>query len=95
MGAASRVLDRQRLPPWARAGARLAPFTSPTVISMAIAWLVLNLMVAVFGFSPGMGAAAVAWEAHLVGYAAGLLLVGPALWMLDRLRGAEAIDTRG
>lgn len=92
MGAASRVLDRQRLPPWARARARLAPFTSPTVISMAVAWLVLNLMVAVFGFSPGMGAAAVAWEAHLVGYAAGVLLVGPTLLVLDRLRGAEAID---
>lgn len=87
MAAASRVLDRQRT----GQGRRLAPFTSPTVVSMAGAWLVVNLLIAVFGFAPGMEAVAVAWEAHLFGYAAGLLLIGPVFWALARLRG-RAID---
>jgi len=51
----------------------------------------VNLLIAVFGFAPGMEAVAVAWEAHLFGYAAGLLLIGPVFWALGRLRG-RAID---
>jgi membrane associated rhomboid family serine protease len=69
MGAASRLLDRRR-------DGRLAPFTSPTVLGMAGAWIVLNLIFAVFGF-PLAGGQPIGWQAHLVGYAAGLLLIGP------------------
>ena len=75
MGAASRLIDR-------RPG--LSPFMSPTVIGMAAAWIVVNLVVGVVGFAPGSGGAPVAWEAHLAGYAAGLFLIAPALSLVRR-----------
>ena len=84
MGAASRRID---------GGGGLAPFTSPSVIGLAAGWLVINLLVAVLGFAPGAGTTPVAWEAHLAGYAAGLLLVGPAARLLGR-RDAPAFDSR-
>jgi membrane associated rhomboid family serine protease len=56
---------------------------------MAVAWIIVNLVLAVFGFPLAPGAP-IGWEAHLAGYAAGLLLVGPAAWALGRLR----IDSR-
>lgn len=82
MGAASRLLDRRT----ADGGvAGLAPFTSRTVVAMGAAWLTINLVVGLFGFDVGIGAPGqpVAWEAHLFGYAAGLLLIGPASRMLS------------
>jgi membrane associated rhomboid family serine protease len=81
MGAASRLLDRRT----ADGGfAALAPFTSRTVVAMAAAWVTINVVVGVLGVDIGFGAAGqpVAWEAHLFGYAAGLLLIAPAVWML-------------
>jgi membrane associated rhomboid family serine protease len=78
MGGASRLLGR------APGSGELAPFLSPQVIGMAAAWIVLNLLIAGLGFAPGVGTAAVAWEAHLAGYAAGLLLIGPLAWLLGR-----------
>ena len=81
MGAASRLLDRRT----ADGGfVGLAPFTSRTVVAMAAAWIVINVVVGVLGMDIGFGAPGqpVAWEAHLFGYAAGLLLIGPVTWML-------------
>jgi membrane associated rhomboid family serine protease len=75
MGAASRLIDR-------RFG--LAPFTSRTVVSMALAWLFVNAVVAMVGLGGVAGDAPIAWEAHLVGYAVGLALVGPTLRLLRR-----------
>jgi membrane associated rhomboid family serine protease len=74
MGGASRLIDR-------RAGG-LAPFAGATVVSMAAAWIVVNGLMAVFGLKLVTGGAPIAWEAHLFGYAAGLLLIGPAGWVL-------------
>jgi membrane associated rhomboid family serine protease len=75
MGAASRLLERRGV---------LGRLLSPTVVSMGLAWLAVNLLVAVTGLAPGLQAgASVAWEAHLVGFVAGALLIGP----LARLRG--------
>jgi membrane associated rhomboid family serine protease len=68
MGAASRLIDRRN---------RLAPFASRTVIGMAGSWLIVNLLIALVGLEAVSGGAPIAWEAHLAGYAAGLLLVGP------------------
>ena len=68
MGATSRLLDRP--------GA-LAPFGSRTVVAMAGAWLFINLLMARHWIDVGAGGAPIAWEAHLVGYAAGLLLIAP------------------
>jgi membrane associated rhomboid family serine protease len=62
---------------------RLGPIFAPFVLTMGVAWLVVNLMVAgvmVAGASnliPGAGGAGVAWEAHLAGFLAGVVLVGP------------------
>jgi membrane associated rhomboid family serine protease len=46
---------------------------------MAAAWIIVNLLMALTGLAPGTGGAAIAWEAHLFGYAAGLVLIGPAV----------------
>ncbi|MBO9545578.1 rhomboid family intramembrane serine protease [Caulobacter sp.] len=71
MGAAARTMDYQ--------GA-VGPVLGPRVISLGLGWLVVNLVMAVVGGFPGMGGA-VAWEAHLVGFAVGVLLIGPfAQW---------------
>jgi len=56
-------------------------------MAMAACWLVINL---VFGLlppdlTPGAGGLAIDWHAHLAGYAAGLLLIGPALRLLGRI----------
>ncbi len=76
MGAASRLIER-------RPG--LAPLASPTVVGMAAAWIVVNGLIALSGFSVGAGGVPVAWEAHLVGYAAGLLTVWPIARALRRI----------
>jgi len=81
MGAASRMLGV----PGPASG--LAPFTSPTVIGVAVGWIIVNALMAVFG-APGLTAGGpIAWEAHLFGYAAGLLLIGPLLMLLRRKGG--------
>lgn len=80
MAAASRLID-------ARGG--LAPFTSRSVVAMAGAWVVVNLMVALVGLEAVSGGAPIAWEAHLAGYACGLVLIGPFA-RLTRGRGGRA-----
>jgi membrane associated rhomboid family serine protease len=75
MAAASRLMTQDR---------RLAPFFSQPVIVMALAFLIANLIIALVGWAPGAGDAQVAWEAHLGGYACGLLLFGPLLSLLRR-----------
>ena len=73
MGAAGRTMDS--------APGRLGPIFGPRVISLGLGWLVVNLVMAVAGGLLTMGAGAVAWEAHLIGFAAGVLLIGPfARW---------------
>lgn len=79
MGAASRLVDRR---------GRLGPYRSRTVIVMGLAWVAVNGLVAVFNFAPGMGDAQIAWQAHLAGYAAGLVLIGPFGW----IAGADLAD---
>jgi membrane associated rhomboid family serine protease len=76
MGAASRLL----VP-----GRRLAPFGSAPVVGMAVSWIAVNLIIALFPWAaPGAGHAIVAWQAHLAGYAAGLILIAPALRLLGQ-----------
>ncbi|MDP2213422.1 rhomboid family intramembrane serine protease [Phenylobacterium sp.] len=71
IGAATRILA---------GGGRLAPLFNPRVLFMSAAWIGLNLVVAVLGFAPGLEGT-VAWEAHIAGFLAGLLLAGPAAWL--------------
>lgn len=68
MGGASRLIER---------GGRLGPLVSPTTIGMAVAWTVVNLIIGYVPIMPGVGGAGIAWEAHVAGYFAGLLLIGP------------------
>jgi membrane associated rhomboid family serine protease len=70
MGAASRLIRR-------RPDGGLAPFTSPTVVGMAAAWISGNVLIGLTGLAPMTGGAPIAWEAHLAGYAAGLFLIEP------------------
>jgi membrane associated rhomboid family serine protease len=81
MAAASRLITR---------APGFASFRSPPVISMGVAWVGINLLLAMLqglGFNdlaPGARGAPVAWEAHLAGYAAGLVLFVPALRLMGR-----------
>jgi membrane associated rhomboid family serine protease len=52
-------------------------FRSPFVLSMGAAWVLTNLVVAVAGGALIEGGSQIAWEAHLVGFAAGLALLKP------------------
>lgn len=71
MGAAARLIG---------GGGRVGPIFSQAVTGMGLAWLIVNAIMAMApgGLVPGVGqTAAVGWEAHLVGFAAGVLLIGP------------------
>jgi membrane associated rhomboid family serine protease len=76
-GAASRLLGQN---------GRLAPIFSRQVISQALVFTVLNVLI---GLAGGFAQLNIAWEAHLAGYVAGLLLIGPASLLADRSRGRE------
>ncbi len=77
MGATSRLMS---------GGPGLAPFRSQPVLSMALSWVGINVLFGLVfvGWAPGSAGAPMAWEAHLGGYAAGLLLLAPALQLLGR-----------
>jgi membrane associated rhomboid family serine protease len=78
LGAASRIIQGR---------GRIGPIFGQTVIGMAVAWAIVNVVLGVSGLTPGaMGP--VAWQAHLAGYAAGVLLIGP----FARLAGRGADD---
>ena len=77
VGAGVRLLAGRGLP---------GPYFSPPVVSMTIGWIVVNLLLALVGFAPGLGDAGVAWEAHIFGYLAGLLLIGAFGWFSDLVR---------
>lgn len=75
MGATSRLVDR---------GGRLGPILAKTPVGMAAAWIIVNLAFGLTDLTPGAGGAQVAWQAHLAGYFAGLLLIGPFAKALRR-----------
>lgn len=72
MGAAARVMDNP---------GQVGPLLGPRVLSLGLGWLLVNLVMAVAGGLLTMGTGGIAWEAHLIGFAAGVLLIGPfARW---------------
>jgi membrane associated rhomboid family serine protease len=75
LGAASRIIQGR---------GRIGRMLGSTVIWMAVVWTGANWFLAKFGLTPGAGGMQVAWQAHVVGYAAGVLLIGP----FARLAGA-------
>jgi len=68
LGAASRIIQGH---------GRIGPLFGQSVIGMAAAWAIVNVVLGVSGLTPGAMGMSVAWQAHLAGYAAGVLLVGP------------------
>jgi membrane associated rhomboid family serine protease len=81
MGAALRMLPGQT--PWATpAAAPLAPIFSRPVVMFTLVWSAINLVAGVTGLGLGGESGQIAWQVHMGGFAAGLLLCGAC----DRLR---------
>ena len=76
-GAASRLLG---------GNGRLAPIFGRQVVSQAVVFTVLNILI---GLAGGFAQLYIAWEAHVAGCLAGLLLIGPASLLTDGSRGRE------
>jgi membrane associated rhomboid family serine protease len=73
MAAAIRMMPSQM--PWARPGeGALSPLLSRQVLLFSLVWAVLSIAVGFTGLGLGGEPGPVAWQAHLGGYAAGLLL---------------------
>jgi membrane associated rhomboid family serine protease len=77
MGAAARLIG---------GNGRVGPVFSRAVTGMGLGWLIINIIMAFAGglAVPGGGLGGVGWEAHLAGFAAGVLLIGPFAWAVGR-----------
>jgi membrane associated rhomboid family serine protease len=77
MGAAARLIGGK---------GDVGPLFSQAVTGMGTAWIVVNVIMAFTGglLIPGAGDAGVAWEAHLAGFAAGVLLIQPFGWLAHK-----------
>jgi membrane associated rhomboid family serine protease len=81
MAAAIRMLPGQA--PWVtQSEAPLAPLLSRQILVFSTIWAAINVLTALTGLGVGGESGLIAWQAHLGGFLAGLLLCGP----LDRLR---------
>jgi len=77
MGAAARLLERRGRP---------GPILSRPVLAMTLGWIIANAALGLSGLTPGAGGMPVAWQAHILGFFAGLLLIGPFAWAAAALR---------
>jgi len=81
MAAGLRMLPGQA--PWAAPGdAPLAPIFSRQILMFSAVWAAINLLAGVTGLGMGGESGLIAWQAHLGGFLAGLLLCG----VFDSLR---------
>lgn len=86
MGAGLRLLPTQA--PWAVPGEdKLAPIFSRQIVIFTVVWMAINLAAGLTGFGLGGETGLIAWQAHMGGYLAGLLLAGP----FDRFRPQPAM----
>jgi membrane associated rhomboid family serine protease len=80
MGAGMRLLPTQR-PPSASAGppddAAMLPLWSKQILLFSLVWMGLNIVAGLTGLGMGGEVGLIAWQVHLGGFAAGLLLSGP------------------
>ena len=88
MAAGMRMLPGQA--PWLQPGeAPLAPLFSRQILTFTALWTVINLLTATTGLGlGGEESGLVAWQAHLGGFAAGLLLCGAFDALRPRVVGA-------
>jgi membrane associated rhomboid family serine protease len=83
MAAAMRMLPTQL--PWAMPGETpLAPVWSRQVLTFALIWAAVNFIGGVMGFGIGGEPGTIAWQAHLGGFLAGLLLADVFDWLRPR-----------
>jgi len=76
MAAALRMLPGQA--PWAEPGtAPLAPLFSRQILIFTVVWAAINIVAGITGLGVGGESGLIAWQAHLGGFLAGLLLCGP------------------
>jgi membrane associated rhomboid family serine protease len=83
-GAAARLMNRER---------RLSPIASQGVFTFTAIFVVLNVVLGVTNTTPGAEGMPVAWQAHLVGYFSGLLLIGPWATLFGRSGAAATPGT--
>ena len=69
MGAAARLIEGR---------GRVGRLGGRTVVGMTVAWIVANAVFGLTGLAPGTEGAPVAWQAHIMGYFAGMLLISGA-----------------
>jgi membrane associated rhomboid family serine protease len=67
----------------------MAPLVSRRILLWSAVWVGINIVAGVTGIGAGPGPQLIAWQAHLGGYAAGLLLAGP-FDPVDRLKVAAS-----
>ncbi len=63
---------------------RVQPLFARRTLTVAAAWIGANLIIALIGYDPATGVRSVAWDAHILGLLAGLVLVGPWLRLFGR-----------
>lgn len=87
-----------RLEPFAEGGLPLAPLFARRILVWSAVWVGVNVVAGLTGLGAGLEVRLIAWQAHLGGYFAGLLLAGPAVAVHMRRRGhglnspGESID---
>lgn len=72
-------------------GRGLGPLFGPTVIQTTIVFSIGNAILGLSGLTPGAGGMPVAWQAHIAGYLAGLVLIGPFLRLAGASQGDHAL----
>ena len=80
MGAAARIIEGR---------GRVGSLFGRTVLGMTMGWAIVNIVFGISGLTPGAAGMPVAWQAHIVGFLAGLLLIGP----FARLAGPHRVIT--
>ncbi len=65
----------------------MAPLSSPRLVLWTGLFVVLNVIAGLTGLGAGPGAQVIAWQAHIGGYLAGLILAGP----FDRIEGRSPL----
>lgn len=68
LGASTRLIERRD---------ELSPLATRSVVASTFAWIVINAVMGALHYAPGIGEVHIAWEAHIAGFFAGLLLIGP------------------
>ena len=73
MGGAARLMQGR--------GVKVGSMFGRTAMAMTISWILVNVLLGASGLTPGAAGLPVAWQAHIIGYFAGLLLMGWAAWL--------------